>query len=67
MSMYGLGMYEYRGKHTVHDRAEKAEAALSELEGFVKQRLGYWENIDHDSVATELRLMLVKIHDLKNS
>ena len=63
----GMASHEWRGPHLVHERAERAEAKLDEIEGFVKQRLGYWENIDHDAVATELRLMLVKIHDLKNS
>lgn len=67
MSMYGLGMHEYRGPHTVHDRAERAEQALNEIEAFVQLREKYWLQAGFNDVSTELRLLLVKIHDVKNS
>lgn len=63
----GMASHEWRGPHLVHERAERAEAKLDEIEGFVKQRLGYYENTEDAHVVTELRLLLVKVHDLKNS
>lgn len=65
--MGDMASHEYRGTHVVHDRAEKAEKDFSEAQAFIATRKKYWRAAGFDDVATELTLILVKMHDLKIS
>lgn len=63
----GMSSHEYRGPHTVHDRAEKAERHLDEIEAFIRNRRDYWQRAEFGEIATELQLALVKLHDIRQN